>query len=92
MKDRVSGYENQASNQVEMIKKIAQSIKDGKNTGDIKAEKVVLVGHSFGSFVSNGVLSSQPDLVDGIISLRVHMMHTDDYFQEPFSRASHILT
>lgn len=65
--DRESGYTNQANNQVAMLSYLASSIRSGKYTANVKAKKLVLVGHSFGSALSNVVAATRPDLVDGVV-------------------------
>ena len=62
---KVSGYENQSANQGALLSKIVKDIKAGKWTGEVHAKKVVLVGHSFGSYISNALIAAEPDLVDG---------------------------
>jgi pimeloyl-ACP methyl ester carboxylesterase len=61
----VSGYDFQAIAEQEVLAAIVKSFKDGKIKTSVKPEKTVLVGHSFGSFISNSILSVYPDLVDG---------------------------
>jgi pimeloyl-ACP methyl ester carboxylesterase len=61
---RISGFENLSAPQVELLARIAQAIRDTRYTADIKAEKVSLIGHSYGSFLSNAVLAKYPDLAD----------------------------
>ncbi|KAF2122265.1 Alpha/Beta hydrolase protein [Lophiotrema nucula] len=63
----ISGYEAQASNQVELLAKIAHGIRSGKYTGQTAATKIVLVGHSLGSFFSNGAIAKYPDLAEGLV-------------------------
>jgi pimeloyl-ACP methyl ester carboxylesterase len=62
---KVSGYENQSANQGALLSKIVKDIKAGKWTGNVSAKKVVLVGHSFGSYTSSALIAAEPDLVDG---------------------------
>lgn len=62
---RISGYDNQAIIQAALLTKITEAIHNGAYTSDIKASKVALVGHSFGSILSSAVTSDRPDLVDG---------------------------
>ena len=65
-KIRVSGYVAQLSNQLSILKGIVKSIKEGKYTDSIKASKTVLVGHSYGSRLSNALIANDPDIVDGM--------------------------
>lgn len=64
---RESGYVAQSSQAISLIRNLASSIKSGTYTGAIKSKKLVLVGHSFGSFTSNAAIALEPDLADGII-------------------------
>lgn len=61
----VSGYVSQSSIQSAIITQIVKLIRSGKFSS--VPSKVVLVGHSFGSVISNAVLNSDPDLVDGAV-------------------------
>ncbi|KAF2727034.1 alpha/beta-hydrolase [Polyplosphaeria fusca] len=61
----VSGYESQGANQVELIAKIASSIRSGRYSGSIEASKVVLVGHSLGSVFSAGAIIKYPSIAEG---------------------------
>jgi hypothetical protein len=63
----------QFGNQVEVINKIAEGIRGGKYVNGVKADKLVLVGHSLGSIFSLGTLDKYPDIADGIYSL-IHQL------------------
>lgn len=65
---RVSGYNISLFDQTELIAQISKSIRAGNYTADIKASKIVLVGHSFGSITTNSVLANYGDIVDGMFS------------------------
>jgi len=60
-----SGYVSQVSIQVAALEQLVTLIRGGEFSAP--AKKVVLVGHSFGSVVSNSLLGSNPDLVDGAV-------------------------
>ncbi|KAL7904240.1 Alpha/Beta hydrolase protein [Trichoderma velutinum] len=63
----VSGYTNQASIQMAILQSLAKSIRSGNYSTSGKApKKLVLVGHSFGSALSAGALTAEPDLADGV--------------------------
>jgi pimeloyl-ACP methyl ester carboxylesterase len=64
----VSGYTNQASNQVEILASLVQLMRDGNYTSTVgKAKSVVAVGHSFGSQITNILLTRYPSLVDATV-------------------------
>jgi predicted esterase len=62
---RPPAVEVQFSNQIEIIAKIAEGIRSGKYASGVKADKVVLVGHSLGSIYSLGTISKYPDVAEG---------------------------
>lgn len=61
----VSGYVNQVSIQVAILEQLIDQIRAG--TFSSKPKNVVLIGHSFGSVISNAILVSKPGLVDGAV-------------------------
>lgn len=61
----VSGYINQVSIQVAILEQLVGILRSGRFCAVPKA--VVLVGHSFGSVVSNALLVASPGLVDGAV-------------------------
>jgi pimeloyl-ACP methyl ester carboxylesterase len=62
----VSGYVAQVSNQGAILAKLSAIIRSGKFCSP--PSKIVLVGHSFGSAVSNAVLRSNPDMVEAVLT------------------------
>ncbi|KAF1957297.1 alpha/beta-hydrolase [Byssothecium circinans] len=64
---KVSGYLNQLNIQVELLKKLVTDIRAGKYTDSIEAEKIALVGHSFGSSVSAGLIAEEPKIAEALI-------------------------
>lgn len=53
---------------MEILAELAHRIREGQYTGSVgKPKSVVLVGHSFGSFVSNTLVGKYPALVDGVV-------------------------
>ncbi|KAF2496778.1 alpha/beta-hydrolase [Lophium mytilinum] len=66
--ETVSGYENQGSIQVALLERLVELVRAGRYTGAIgKPKNIVLVGHSFGSFMSAALINDQPKLVDGVV-------------------------
>ncbi|KAE9375040.1 alpha/beta-hydrolase [Stipitochalara longipes BDJ] len=64
----VSGFVNQASIQEAILTELATAVKSGNYTGSTgKPKSLVLVGHSFGSAVTNSVVRDSPTLADGLI-------------------------
>ncbi|KAH7370902.1 Alpha/Beta hydrolase protein [Rhexocercosporidium sp. MPI-PUGE-AT-0058] len=61
----ISGYVNQVSIQVAILEQLVEQIRAG--TFSSKPNNVVLVGHSFGSVISNALLVSKPGLVDAAV-------------------------
>jgi hypothetical protein len=60
-----SGFVTQESDQQALLSTVVKDIRGGKWTNKIHAKKIVLVGHSFGSFTSSGLIAAEPDLVEG---------------------------
>ena len=59
---------NQLSIQTALAIKLTQAVKAGNYTGAIgKPDKLVLVGHSYGSAISAAVATAEPALADGLI-------------------------
>jgi len=61
----VSGYVAQVSIQLAILQALVPQVRAGKFSA--KPKNVVLLGHSFGSTVSNALLRATPDLVDGAV-------------------------
>jgi pimeloyl-ACP methyl ester carboxylesterase len=60
--------EVQLPTQVAILAKISEMIRNGQLSKQImRPKKVVHVGHSFGSLITNGLVATQPSLSDGII-------------------------
>ncbi|CZR53610.1 uncharacterized protein PAC_03490 [Phialocephala subalpina] len=62
----ISGYQTQVSLQVAILSQLITLTRSGHFTPSPPA-KVILLGHSFGSVVSNALLATNPALVDGAI-------------------------
>jgi pimeloyl-ACP methyl ester carboxylesterase len=64
----VSGYTNQGAPQIEIAAQLATLIRNGSYTGAIgPASSIVLVGHSFGSYVSNSIMVKYPNVADAAV-------------------------
>ena len=65
---RLSGYVNQLSLQVDVLANLVKGVKAGTYTGRVGVpKKVVVLGFSFGSFVTTTLVATQPTLMDGAI-------------------------
>lgn len=65
---RLSGYVNQLSIQVDVLAELVKGVKAGTYTGSLGVpSKVVVLGFSFGSFVTTTLVATQPTLMDGAI-------------------------
>lgn len=65
---RLSGYVNQLSIQVDVLSNLVKGVKAGKYTGSLGVpSKVVVLGFSFGSFVTTSLVATQPTIMDGAI-------------------------
>jgi len=65
---RLSGFVNQITIQVSILGQLAGQIKAGQYTDTIGLpKKVVLLGHSFGSFITQGLVAVAPDVADAVV-------------------------
>lgn len=65
---RISGFVAQGANQVQILGQIAAQVKAGHYVGSTgKPKKLVLLGHSFGSFISTSLLAQQPNIADAAV-------------------------
>ena len=67
---RVSGYVNNGNIQVAILEQLVNYIRGGKLPTEyipVKPKKVILVGHSYGSVLSNALLAANPDIADGAV-------------------------
>ncbi|KUJ15735.1 uncharacterized protein LY89DRAFT_783009 [Mollisia scopiformis] len=69
LSSKVSGYnESQATTQLGILQQLTGFLRDGKYTGNFGTpSKIVHVGHSFGSLLSNGLIATTPEISDGAI-------------------------
>lgn len=64
---RVSGYDNQLPIGVAVLSSLAKSVSRGTYTTIGKPTHLVLVGHSFGSLISNALVASAPNIADAAV-------------------------
>jgi hypothetical protein len=66
---RVSGYDGaQASTHLAILKQLSVLLRSGQYTGSVgKPSKLAHVGHSFGSFLTQGLITQSPELSDGAL-------------------------
>jgi alpha-beta hydrolase superfamily lysophospholipase len=65
---RVSGYENQLSTQVGLLQSLSDLVKSGAYTPGIqKPAKLVVMGFSFGSYVTHAAIGTKPDMADAVV-------------------------
>ena len=64
---RVSGYDNQLSIQIAVLSSLAKSVSRGSYTTIGKPTHLVLIGHSYGSFISNALVASEPTIADAAV-------------------------
>ena len=66
---RVSGFNIQLNTQTPILVSLAQSLKQGRYSlpNYLKPKKIILLGHSFGSFVSHAALALNPTIADAAI-------------------------
>ncbi|KAF2651551.1 alpha/beta-hydrolase [Lophiostoma macrostomum CBS 122681] len=61
---RISGFDSQIAAQARVLNSLLQSVHAGTYTPKITAKKVVVVGHSIGSFITNAAMAVAPELAD----------------------------
>jgi len=63
-----SGYDTQPLTQLAILKELTLLVRSGKYTGKLGApKKIVHVGHSFGSVLSNALIGRNPGISDGAV-------------------------
>ncbi|EPE27791.1 alpha/beta-Hydrolase [Glarea lozoyensis ATCC 20868] len=69
LSSKVSGYDGaQASTHLAILKQLSVLLRSGQYTGGVgKPSKLAHVGHSFGSFLSQGLITQNPELSDGAL-------------------------
>ena len=64
---RVSGYVSQLPIAIAVLTSLAKSVRQGKYTTIGKPKSLVLIGHSFGSFTTNGAVAREPGIADAAV-------------------------
>lgn len=68
MDNRVSGYENQLATQVALLQSLTDIVKSGDYTPGLgKPSKLVVMGFSFGSYITHTAIASKPSIADAAI-------------------------
>lgn len=75
---------SQSAIHVEVLTELATQIRSGKYTSGA-ATRVVLVGHSMGSFFSNGVLVNSPEVADAGIFTGLAFAENEAVLLEAFN-------
>ena len=65
--NRISGFEAQLQTAKTVLQTLALQVKGGKYTGKIKAEKVAVMGFSFGSYTTHAAIAEKPEIADAVI-------------------------
>lgn len=64
----ISGFVNQYSVQLAILEQLASYLRAGQYTGSVGVpDSIVLLGHSFGSYLSHALVAYKPDAVDALI-------------------------
>lgn len=65
---KISGFENQININVEVLKELSKIVKSGVVTPGIgQPEKLVLMGYSFGSYITHAAVGSSPEIADAVV-------------------------
>ena len=76
---RVSGFSNQLNIQTSVLSQLISSLRSGHYPLLPGAPtSITLVGHSFGSFLSNSLVAAEPTAVDGVIMTGYGLKGSDD--------------
>ncbi|KAI9721798.1 MAG: hypothetical protein M1812_002133 [Candelaria pacifica] len=83
--EKISGYVNQPSIQSAILGELTKLVRNGEYTGNVgKPNAVVLVGHSFGSYISNSLMVSNPTIADAAILTGIAYGSPNDFGTNPF--------
>lgn len=65
---RVSGFVNQINIHVDVLKALSKTVRSGEYTPKIgKPENLVVMGFSFGSYITHAAISSSPEIADAAV-------------------------
>ncbi|ORY14937.1 Alpha/Beta hydrolase protein [Clohesyomyces aquaticus] len=64
---KASGFETQLETAKAVLQVLAKMVKEGKYTGSIKANKVAVMGFSFGSYTTHAAIAATPEIADAVI-------------------------
>ncbi|OQO10704.1 hypothetical protein B0A48_04004 [Cryoendolithus antarcticus] len=63
-----SGYVTQLSTGVAVLQQLAAAVRTGRYTGTVgKPSKLVLMGFSFGSYITHNTIAATPDIADAVV-------------------------
>ncbi|KAL8689070.1 MAG: hypothetical protein Q9224_004729, partial [Gallowayella concinna] len=69
---KVSGYLNQIGMAEEILSELIKVLRTGEYTPSIgKPESIVLVGHAYGSYTSQDLITTRPNIVDGVVLMGI---------------------
>ncbi|KAF2472059.1 alpha/beta-hydrolase [Lindgomyces ingoldianus] len=64
---KIDGFEAQLETAKAVLQALAKMVKEGKYTGSIKANKVVVMGFSFGSYTTHAAIADKPEIADAVV-------------------------
>ncbi|PVI08560.1 alpha/beta-hydrolase [Periconia macrospinosa] len=64
---RLDGFEASVFTAKTVLQQLASLVRKGKYTGKIKAEKVAVIGFSFGSYATHAAVAEKPEIADAVI-------------------------
>ncbi|KAL8678865.1 MAG: hypothetical protein Q9186_004800 [Xanthomendoza sp. 1 TL-2023] len=69
---KISGYLNQIGIAEDILSELTKVLRTGEYTPSIgKPESIVLVGHAYGSYTSQDLITTRPNIVDGEFLIKV---------------------
>ncbi|KAK5133590.1 hypothetical protein LTR08_007538 [Meristemomyces frigidus] len=65
---RVSGFQSQVNDQVEVLRGLASIVRGGQYTSTVGIpDKLALMGFSFGSYVTHHAIANYPEIADAVV-------------------------